>query len=319
MKKFVSFGVKGGSKVAYYVVFDVGGTRTKHGLMDQEGELVTSGDYETNCRQLEPFLETMADVVKQYQKTSDVSGIAISLPGFVDSETGYTEFAGAIIALNGQNLKTLLEEKTSLRVEVENDANCAALAERYSGHAKECDSFICMTLGTGVGGGIFAGGQLVRGASFRGGEFGMMLTETDNGQFTTLNSSASTAGLIRSYKEKQGIPQSTQIDGQDIFEKAKHDPSIDKLVDQWYKRIAIGIYNVATVLNPEKILIGGGVSARPDLLSNIEKHLHTLPAWKNIQVKVETCYYLNQAGMKGALYHFLMTEGQLVLSNKPIH
>ncbi len=304
--------------MAYYVVFDVGGTRTKHGLMDQEGELVTSGDYETNCRQLEPFLETMADVVKQYQKTSDVSGIAISLPGFVDSETGYTEFAGAIIALNGQNLKTLLEEKTSLRVEVENDANCAALAERYSGHAKECDSFICMTLGTGVGGGIFAGGQLVRGASFRGGEFGMMLTETDNGQFTTLNSSASTAGLIRSYKEKQGIPQSTQIDGQDIFEKAKHDPSIEKLVDQWYKRIAIGIYNVATVLNPEKILIGGGVSARPELLSNIEQHLHTLPAWKNIQVKVETCYYLNQAGMKGALYHFLMTEGQLVSSKKPI-
>lgn len=69
----------------------------------------------------------------------------------MDSETGYTEFAGAIIALNGQNVKTLLEEKTSLRVEVENDANCAALAEKYSGHAKECDSFICMTLGTGVG------------------------------------------------------------------------------------------------------------------------------------------------------------------------
>ncbi|MCY7434324.1 ROK family protein [Bacillus pumilus] len=305
--------------MAYYVVFDVGGTRTKHGLMDRDGGLVTSGDYETNCRQLEPFLEAMADVVKQYQRTSDVSGIAISLPGFVDSETGYTEFAGAIIALNGQNVKTLLEEKTSLRVEVENDANCAALAEKYSGHAKECDSFICMTLGTGVGGGIFAGGQLVRGASFRGGEFGMMLTETDNGQFTTLNSSASTAGLIRSYKEKQGIPQSTQIDGQAIFEKAKHDPSIEKLVDQWYKRIAIGIYNVATVLNPEKILIGGGVSARPDLLSNIEKHLHTLPAWKNIQVKVETCYYLNQAGMKGALYHFLMTEGKLAPSKKPIH
>lgn len=139
----------------------------------------------------------------------------------------------------------------------------------------------------------------------------MMLTETENGQFTTLNSSASTAGLIRSYKEKQGIPQSTQIDGQEIFEKAKHDPAIEKLLDQWYKRIAIGVYNVATVLNPEKILIGGGVSARPDLLQNIEKHLHTLHAWKNIQVKLETCCYLNQAGMKGALYHFLMKEGQL--------
>ncbi|MDH6597680.1 ROK family protein [Bacillus sp. FSL W7-1034] len=305
--------------MAYYVVFDVGGTKTKHGVMDRNGELITSGDYVTNCRQLEPFLEDMENVVKEYQRTWDIKGIAMSLPGFVDSQTGYTEFAGAIIALNGQNVKTLLEEKTSLRVEVENDANCAALAEKFSGHAKECDSFICMTLGTGVGGGIFAGGELVRGASFRGGEFGMMLTETENGQFTTLNSSASTAGLIRSYKEQQGIPQSQQIDGQEIFEKAKHDPAIEKMIDQWYKRIAIGIYNVATVLNPEKILIGGGVSARPDLIPNIEKHLHTLHAWKNIQVTLETCYYFNQAGMMGALYHFLIKEGHYRTIKKSIH
>lgn len=305
--------------MAYYIVFDVGGTKTKHGVMDRHGELISSGDYETNCRQLEPFLEDMENVVKEYQRTWDIKGIAMSLPGFVDSQTGYTEFAGAIIALNGQNVKTLLEEKTSLRVEVENDANCAALAEKFSGHAKECDSFICMTLGTGVGGGIFAGGELVRGASFRGGEFGMMLTETENGQFTTLNSSASTAGLIRSYKEQQGIPQSQQIDGQEIFEKAKHDPAIEKMIDQWYKRIAIGIYNVATVLNPEKILIGGGVSARPDLIPNIEKHLHTLHAWKNIQVTLETCYYFNQAGMMGALYHFLIKEGHHRTIKKPIH
>ncbi|MED1531993.1 ROK family protein [Bacillus altitudinis] len=305
--------------MAYYVVFDVGGTKTKHGVMDRNGELITSGDYVTNCRQLEPFLEDMENVVKEYQRTWDIKGIAVSLPGFVDSQTGYTEFAGAIIALNGQNVKTLLEEKTSLRVEVENDANCAALAEKFSGHAKECDSFICMTLGTGVGGGIFAGGELVRGASFRGGEFGMMLTETENGQFTTLNSSASTAGLIRSYKEQQGIPQSQQIDGQEIFEKAKHDPAIEKMIDQWYKRIAIGIYNVATVLNPEKILIGGGVSARPDLIPNIEKHLHTLHAWKNIQVTLETCYYFNQAGMMGALYHFLIKEGHYRTIKKSIH
>lgn len=305
--------------MAYYIVFDVGGTKTKHGVMNRNGELITSGDYETNCRQLKRFLEDMENVVKEYQRTWDIKGIAMSLPGFVDSQTGYTEFAGAIIALNGQNVKTLLEEKTSLRVEVENDANCAALAEKFSGHAKECDSFICMTLGTGVGGGIFAGGELVRGASFRGGEFGMMLTETENGQFTTLNSSASTAGLIRSYKEQQGIPQSQQIDGQEIFEKAKHDPAIEKMIDQWYKRIAIGIYNVATVLNPEKILIGGGVSARPDLIPNIEKHLHTLHAWKNIQVTLETCYYFNQAGMMGALYHFLIKEGHYRTIKKPIH
>ncbi|MFS0655295.1 ROK family protein [Bacillus sp. 179-C3.3 HS] len=298
--------------MAYYVVFDVGGTKTKHGLMNESGDLITSGDYATNCHQLAPFLEAMEGVVKQYQQMYEVSGVAVSLPGFVDSQTGYTEFAGAVIALNGHNIKTLLEKRLSLRVEVENDANCAALAERNSGHARGCDNFICMTIGTGVGGGIFVNGQLVRGASFRGGEFGMMLTETENGQFTTLNSTASTAGLIRTYKEKQQIPQSAQIDGRMIFEQASDDPSIQMMLEQWYKRIAVGIYNVTATLNPEKILIGGGVSGRSDLISNVEKYLHTLPAWKDIQVSIEPCYYLNQAGMKGALYHFLMKEGHPV-------
>ncbi|MDM5298761.1 ROK family protein [Bacillus pumilus] len=305
--------------MAYYMVFDIGGTRTKYGVMDEAGEFMAEGDYKTNCLQLEPFLEAIEDVVKLYQKTWEVQGIAISLPGFVDSQTGYTEFAGAVIALNGQNVKTLLEKRTSLRVEVENDANCAALAEKISGHAKKCDNFVCMTIGTGVGGGIFAGGQLVRGASYRGGEFGMMLTETENGQFTTLNSSASTAGLIRSFKEKQGIPHSVPIEGKMIFEQAKCDPEIQTMIEQWYKRMAIGIYNIATVLNPEKILIGGGVSGRSDLIPNIVKHLHTLHAWKDIRVKIEACHHLNQAGMKGALYHFLMKEKKIDSSKKPIH
>ncbi|MDN4638591.1 ROK family protein, partial [Bacillus sp. PsM16] len=69
-----------------------------------------------NCREVEPFLEDFENVVKEYQRTCDIKGIAMSLPGFVDSQTGFTEFAGAIIALNGKNVKTILEEKTSLRV-----------------------------------------------------------------------------------------------------------------------------------------------------------------------------------------------------------
>ncbi|MGE6629294.1 ROK family protein [Bacillus sp. NPDC077027] len=294
--------------MSYYAVFDVGGTRTKFGLMTEDGMLMESGDYATDCTHLDLFLQAMVEVIRDFQQNWTLEGIAISLPGFVDSSTGYTEFAGAITALNRQNIKTLLEKKTALRVEVENDANCAALAEKFSGHGVDCQSFICMTIGTGIGGGIFVGGQLVRGATFRGGEFGMMLNESANGQFTTLNGSASTAGLIRSYKAYKSIPHHVHVDGKEVFEEAERDQAVQQLIDQWYKRLAIGIYNLATVLNPEKILIGGGVSIREDLIKQLHARLNALHSWKDIEVKIEPCKYLNQAGMIGALYHYLLKE-----------
>ena len=147
-----------------------------------------------------------------YSINNDVRGVAISLPGFINPNTGYSVHGGAITALINQNLKSLLEARVSLQVEVENDGNCVALAEKTSGNAQNCSDFICITIGTGIGGGIFVNGKLLHGHSFKGGEFGYMITQANGKDFgKILHSTASTSTLINKYKKLKGINEHEKI------------------------------------------------------------------------------------------------------------
>lgn len=142
-----------------YISFDIGGTKVKHGLLLENGTILSKDSYNTQCANLEIFLEQMVETIKMYTTNNDVNGVAISLPGFINPHSGYSERAGAVTALDNQNLKTLLETRIPLQVEIENDGNCAALAEKISGNAQNCTDFICLTLGTGIGGGFLSTGN----------------------------------------------------------------------------------------------------------------------------------------------------------------
>ncbi|MFZ7944750.1 MULTISPECIES: ROK family protein [Bacillaceae] len=288
-----------------YICFDIGGTKVKHGLLLENGSILSKGSYDTHGRNLELFLNTMADTINMYTSNHNVSGVAISLPGFINPHSGYSERAGAVKALDKQNLKKLLKKRISLPVEIENDGNCAALAEKISGNAKNCTDFICVTIGTGIGGGIFINGKLLHGHSFRGGEFGFMITQAGNNDRDILHSNASTYALIKSYKKLKGISEYEKVKGETVFLESSHDSSVKKLLDDWIQNISYGIYNLAATLNPQKILIGGGVIAQQGLLDNINNKLDHLPWWKDIKIPVESCKYQNDAGMIGALYHFI--------------
>jgi beta-glucoside kinase len=107
-----------------YIVFDVGGTKVKHGIMQEDYLILTKDAYPTQCHNLD-----LLSVIEMYTSLHTISGIAISLPGYINPHTGYSERARSITALNKKSLKSLLEEKVHLTVEVESDGNCAALAE----------------------------------------------------------------------------------------------------------------------------------------------------------------------------------------------
>jgi beta-glucoside kinase len=286
--------------VKKYIAFDIGGTQVKHGLLLENGSILSKGSYATPSTSLEMFIEKMVDTIKGYPENTSVSGVAISLPGYINPHTGYSERAGALSYLDGQNLKILLETEISLPVEIENDGNCAAIAEKISGNAKDCTDFICVTVGTGIGGGIFIDGKLVHGHSFRGGEFGFMITQSTE---DVLNNNASTSALIRSYKKLKGINEKKKVDGETIFLKAAKDYSVRRLVEVWVKILSYGIYNLAATLNPQKILIGGGVIAQESLIKMINNQLDRLYWWKDIKIPVESCKHQNDAGMIGAMYH----------------
>lgn len=286
-----------------YIAFDIGGTKVKHGLLLEDGTIVSKSSYPTVCNDLEVFLNDMVGTIEQYTSVHEITGVAVSLPGFIDANSGYSERAGAIISLDNKNLKKLLEERIQLRVEIENDGNCSALAEKWNGNAVECDDFICFTIGTGIGGGIMVNGQIVHGHTFRGGEFGFMITRGKTNE--TMHHNASTSSLIKSYKKYKGFAVEESVEGETIFSEASHDEGVKKLINEWLTSISYGIFNLAATLNPQKILIGGGVSSREGLIDNIIDHLEQIEWWKFLKVEVQACKHKNDAGMIGAVYHFM--------------
>ncbi|MEY8193012.1 ROK family protein [Peribacillus simplex] len=292
-----------------YICFDVGGTKVKHGLLLENGTILSQGSYSTPCTNLDKFIIKMVETINMYLRNNHVLGVAISLPGFINPNTGYSEQGGAVTALINQNLKNLLEAKVPLRVEIENDGNCAAIAEKTSGNAQNCTDFICVTIGTGIGGGIFVDGKLLHGHRFRGGEFGFMITQANGKNFGDIwHSTGSTSALIRSYKKLKGISEYENVKGETVFSEATKSKSVKKLIDGWARNISYGIFNLAATLNPQKILISGGVSSQQDLLSTIKKQLDDLPWWNDIKIPVELCKYRNDAGMIGAMYHFIQKQ-----------
>lgn len=288
-----------------YISFDVGGTKVKHGIVLEDGSILTKGSYSTNREDLEVFLVEMVKTITQYQEEHEVEGVAISLPGFINPSTGFAERAGAVISLDGKNLKELLEAIIPLRVEIENDGNCSALAEKWNGNAVGCEDFICYTIGTGIGGGIVVNGKVVHGHTFRGGEFGFMLTEAGEKGKEMLHTNSSTTSLISRYKNYKGIGKEVTVEGETIFAEALENKEVDDLIHDWLKHISYGLFNLAVTLNPQKILIGGGVSARDGLIEQIKEKLEELEWWSFLKVEIAPCKHRNDAGLIGAVYHFM--------------
>ncbi|PKG21901.1 ROK family protein [Niallia nealsonii] len=291
-----------------YIAFDIGGTKVKHGIILEDYTIFSQDTYPTKCHDLDFFLNDMLNTIYMYTKLHKISGIAISLPGYIDTQTGYSEKAGSITALNKQNLKELLEKEIHLRVEIENDGNCVALAEKLNGNAVDCTDFICMTVGTGIGGGIFINNQILPGTNFRGGEFGFMITRGEQSNRNIMHHNASTSSLINEYKQLKGIDVGEDISGEEVFLEAQKNPEVKLLIDYWLKCISYGIFNLAVTLNPQKILIGGGVSGREELISEIYAYLEEIEYWKEFKIPIQLCKHKNNAGMLGALYHFKRKE-----------
>ncbi|PKG22349.1 ROK family protein [Niallia nealsonii] len=295
-----------------YIAFDVGGTNVKHALLFEDSNIINNGKYKTDCTDLDAFLDAMVYTILTYKKQHDIKGIAISLPGYINPKTGYSESAGSIVALHNKNIKKMLEEKLAIPVSVENDGNCAAMAEKWNGNAVECNSFICMTIGTGIGGGIMINDSLLHGASFKGGEFGHMYIQTKDGLKGNLHKSASTSALIAAYRKVKQLDLSTKVEGEKIFKEAESNKEVQNIIQQWYKNISYGVFNLAVTFNPEKILIGGGISEREDLSYHINNHLQTIPYWEELKVPIEICKHKNNAGIIGALHHFLKVNETMI-------
>lgn len=285
------------------VCFDVGGTYIKYALVSNTGKILEQSKIKTPD-QKRLFQQVIVDIVDRFALKSRLNAVGISMPGYINPKTGYAERAGALAYLDQTNLIELLSERIALPIYIENDANCAALAERYSGNAQETENFIVMTIGTGIGTALFLNGQLYRGASFKAGEYGHSRINFHQQPDATMHEIFSTRVLVEQYKELLGINSVEHVTGEAVFESAQTNPAVEALLKEWVQWICVGIYNLACTLNPNKILIGGGVSANPELIPRIQAQMKQIDErWlTDFNVPIEPCRYLNDAGILGAYY-----------------
>src|SRR5699024_1937656 len=159
--------------VMYTVAIDVGGTEIKYALFSEDAEIIKQDKIPTPNNK-EDFKQAMLQIVRSFENDYPLDGLGISIPGFINSKTGFAERGGALHFLDHTNIIDLFREELSLPIFIENDANCAALAESGFGHAVGVSDFLLLTVGTGIGGALYLNDELYTGGQFKAGEFGAM-------------------------------------------------------------------------------------------------------------------------------------------------
>lgn len=289
-----------------FVCIDIGGTSIKYGVIKEDGEILEKSNMDTEAKEKGGYgiLEKIKSIISKYIKDYEVDGVCISTAGMVDSKEGKILYALEHLIPNytGMEIKKEIENEFNLKCEVENDVNCAGLGEMWLGAGRGTSSSVCMTIGTGIGGCVIINNQLIPGFSNSAGEIGYL---DINGQ--SFQELASTTALVKRVAKLKGKDEK-DINGKIIFELAKsNDKDCLKEIDNMVKSLSIGIANVCYVINPQVVILGGGIMAQEEFLKpKIEKELkNTLieSVYKN--TKLEFAKRQNDAGMLGALYNYM--------------
>lgn len=300
-----------------FVGFDIGGTTVKYGVLNEQGEILEKAAIKTSYV-VEELLGDMEEIVVKAQAKYDIEGIGISAPGIIQKD-GYMLTAGAIKPLYGMNLKQALEQRCQLPVSIENDANAAALAEKWIGNAQGIDNYLCMVLGTGIGGGIVLNGEVFRGAHGMAGEFGWMvidqLPEQGDIEEVSVNKKVATVGgLCYQYNlaQQKNNPQAEPVwDARELFAReAAGEVLATEILAAFFVDLSVTLINLISCFDPEVILVGGGISANEAFTQRLQETLSTVKArhesihyleGKTI-APVRTAKLQNDAGMIGAVY-----------------
>ena len=304
---------------------DLGGTTAKFAILTNEGEIQQKWSIVTDITDkgthiVPAIVDSINEQLEKYQLSpEDFIGIGMGSPGTVDRTEGTVIGAYNLNWTTSQPVKQLIEEGTGIPFAIDNDANVAALGERWRGAGENEDDVVFITLGTGVGGGIIAGGRLVHGIAGAAGELGHITVDPEGydctcGKKGCLETVASATGVVRLARDlsneysgdsklKYSIDDGQLITAKDVFDLAKENDKlavsvIDKVA--YYLGMACG--SVANVLNPSTIVIGGGVSHAGVLLTDQIKTYFDQFTYPTIRktTKIRLAELGNNAGVIGA-------------------
>lgn len=287
------------------IVFDVGGTAIKFGMVDENFEMIFSGEiptqeFEHKGNMVMAALESRLD---EFRGRYDAIGV--STAGQIDYANGRVVGGVANIPnYYGSEIRKVFEDKYEVPVAVDNDVNCAGIGEAHFGAAKGCDDFLCLTYGTGVGGCIYMNGDVYRGSKFAAGEFGHMATHKDGrpctcGRIGCYEAYAACRVFTDAVSKRMGRPMT----GREIFEPENiNNPIIVEELDKWEDEIALGLRNLCYMFNPTLIVLGGGIMSEDLIIKHVNEKLYAQLEENYLHVKVVKAQLRNKAGMFGAAY-----------------
>ncbi len=310
----------------YYVGIDLGGTNIVAGVVDEEYNIISKASTKTNCprpeKEIADDMAKMAiEAVKNAKLTMDqIEWIGVGTPGIANSKKGIIEYSNNLGFRNTPMVK-YIQESIDKPVFIENDANAAAYGEFVAGAAKGARNAVCITLGTGVGGGIIVDGKIYSGSNFAGAEIGHTVIEVDGAQCSCgrkgcFEAYSSATGLIRMTKEAMDEhPDSIMNKSADERGKVTARTSFDcmrmgdkyakAVVDKYIKYLAAGITNTINIFQPDILCIGGGVCNEGDPLllpmkELVAKEVYTRNSEKNTEIVIAKLG--NDAGIIGAAF-----------------
>lgn len=304
---------------------DLGGTTIKFAILTVDGVVQQKWSIETNIQDegshiVPDIIESINHRITLYgMKHEDFIGIGMGTPGSVDSEKGTVVGAYNLNWTKKQAVKAQIEEATGIDFVLDNDANVAALGERWKGAGENNPDVVFITLGTGVGGGIIAEGNLLHGVNGCAGEIGHVTVDPGGFECTCgkrgcLETVSSATGVVRVARHmseeyagtsqlKQAIDDGQDVSSKDVFDYAQADDRFAiMVVDRVCYFLGLAIGNIGNTLNPASVVIGGGVSAAGEFLrSRVQAYFEefTFPEVRN-STQVKLAELGNEAGVIGA-------------------
>ncbi len=309
-----------------YIGIDVGGTNLKAGLVDENGEILSTTSMKiAQIKDQQMLAATMADMTRSLAEMANVplekiASVGVGVPGTVEIRSGSLLYS-CNLPLRNVPLRRLFHQHLRMPLYIENDANCAALGEYYVGAGRESKRFVMITLGTGVGGGIVHNGKIFHGSNGMAGEVGHMSIAYGGqpcpcGRRGCWEQYASASALKRlTYEALEKAPQSGLgrvveenngiVSGRSAFIAARQGDIVGQQVcDAYISYLAAGIVNLVNIFQPDALAIGGGVSNEDDesllipLREAVEKE--SIPCSREKRTHIVKAELGNQAGIIGA-------------------
>jgi len=324
------------------LVLDFGGTALKYCLMDENAVIENQGQVPPPLSSPEQYGDAVAELHERFK--DEVEGIAISMPGQIDPENGFAFSGGAYLKVYGMNLFDIIRERIPhVKLAIENDGRCGALAEVWKGALKDCRDAVAVILGTGVGGGIIKDRRAHRGKVFCAGELSALLVGMgDYSMSNMLFSHCGMLGLLGKVMVAKNVDPASQdnpeflgllaafglpgantesredmlkvnVDGIQFFKWLEEgDPAVTAIYQQFIQGLAMLAINLEMFFDPDRIVFGGGLSRQPRLVPDIRAEMDKFfkgssAAWLgNRDVEIAPCEFLADANLVGAMYNYLI-------------